>query len=188
MTLTGSSLGVARRIMAMLASSSFALAVDSNRCACGVAVVIPVLIDPMLVWSVGFWLSTGATAGVCVVAPLLAESMPGPAWLRRTIVGHAGRASSAWLCSAGWSSIASGHVIAGQLPAVPVAGFVMLFGIPADSAAVVRPVATSPDVSVHRRHAVGRDRGLIRCATSSHHPVGVPAGLGCSWGRASWRF
>ena len=45
-------------------------------------VSILVLVDPMLVWSVGFWLSTGATAGVCVIAPQLADRLPGPHWLR----------------------------------------------------------------------------------------------------------
>ncbi len=33
------------------------------------------LVDPLLLWSVGFWLSVGATAGVCTVGPWLAERL-----------------------------------------------------------------------------------------------------------------
>ena len=38
-----------------------------------VAVLGLVLVDPLLVWSVGFWLSVGATAGVCALGPPLAR-------------------------------------------------------------------------------------------------------------------
>ena len=65
-------------IMAMLGSSAFVLGRRQSvvrLLACTVAILV--LVDPMLVWSVGFWLSTGATAGVCVVAPPLAQRFRG---------------------------------------------------------------------------------------------------------------
>src|SRR5947208_6519800 len=42
------------------------------------AVAVMVLVDPLLVWSVGWWLSVGATAGIAVVAAPLAARLPGP--------------------------------------------------------------------------------------------------------------
>ncbi|MFT6765056.1 MAG: competence protein ComEC, partial [Candidatus Aldehydirespiratoraceae bacterium] len=39
----------------------------------GVAVIGLVLVDPLLVWSVGFWLSVGATLGVSSVGPWIAR-------------------------------------------------------------------------------------------------------------------
>ena len=37
------------------------------------AVLGLVLVDPLLVWSIGFWLSVGATTGVITVGPALAK-------------------------------------------------------------------------------------------------------------------
>ena len=39
------------------------------------AVSALLLIDPMLAWSIGFWLSVGATAGVCTAGPWLARRL-----------------------------------------------------------------------------------------------------------------
>jgi competence protein ComEC len=105
-------------------------------------VTILVLVDPMLVWSVGFWLSTGATAGVCVVAPKLAGWLPGPQWLRVptsvTLGAQAGVALPSWLVFNRLPLVS----LPANLLAVPVAGFVMLFGIPAGLlSALVPPLA-----------------------------------------------
>jgi competence protein ComEC len=52
-------------VMAMLGSSAFVLGRQQSVARLlAWTVTILVLVDPMLVWSVGFWLSTGATAGV----------------------------------------------------------------------------------------------------------------------------
>ena len=95
------------------------------------AVGMLVVIDPMLVWSVGFWLSVGATAGVGMIAPLLVDQLPGPAWLRVpasvTIGAQIGVAPIS-LAVFGSLPLVS---IGANLLAVPVAGFVMLYGLPA---------------------------------------------------------
>ncbi len=95
------------------------------------AVIALVLIDPLLVWSVGFWLSVGATAGVCTVGPWLARrlAMFGPLALPLGIT-----------LGAQLGVVIPSVLVFGRLPlvsvvanvlAVPVAGFVMLYGLPA---------------------------------------------------------
>ena len=127
-------------VMAMLASSAFALGRPQpvvRLLAWTVAILA--LLDPMLVWSVGFWLSTGATAGVCVLAPRLAELLPGPAWLRIplsvTLGAQAGVALPSWLVFHQLPLVS----LPANLLAVPVAGFVMLVGIPAGLVAAALP-------------------------------------------------
>jgi len=130
-------------IMAMLACSSFVLGRQQavvRMLAWTVSILV--LVDPMLVWSVGFWLSTGATAGVCVIAPLLAERLPGPHWLRVplsiTLGAQLGVILPSWLVFHRLPLVS----LPANLLAVPVAGLVMLFGIPAGLfAAVARPLA-----------------------------------------------
>lgn len=129
-------------VMAMLGSSAFVLGRQQSvvrLLACTVAVLV--LVDPMLVWSVGFWLSTGATAGVCVVSPRLADKLPGPHWLRVplsvTLGAQAGVALPSWLVFHRLPLVS----LPANLLAVPVAGFVMLFGIPAGLLSAVIPPA-----------------------------------------------
>jgi competence protein ComEC len=112
------------------------------------AVIGLVLIDPLLVWSVGFWLSVGATAGVCTVGPWLARRMAmfGPLALPLGIT-----------LGAQLGVVLPSVLVFGRLPlvslvanvlAVPVAGFVMLYGLPAGLVAgsipVLAPVAMFP--------------------------------------------
>lgn len=131
-------------VMAMLGSSSFVLGRQQSVVRLlAWTVTILVLIDPMLVWSVGFWLSTGATAGVCVVAPPLAQRLPGPSWLRMpmsvTLGAQVGVALPSWLVFHRLPLVS----LPANLLAVPVAGFVMLFGIPAGLlAALATPIAS----------------------------------------------
>ena len=130
-------------VMAMLASSSFVLGRQQSVIRLlAWTISILVLVDPMLVWSVGFWLSTGATAGVCLVAPPLARRLPGPSWLRVpisvTLGAQVGVALPSWLVFHRLPLVS----LPANLLAVPVAGFVMLFGIPAGLlSAVVAPLA-----------------------------------------------
>ncbi len=126
--------------MAMLATSSFVVGRSQSVVRLlALAVTILVLVDPMLVWSVGFWLSTGATAGVCVVAPPLAERIPGPLWLRAplsvTLGAQLGVVLPSWLVFHRLPLVS----LPANLLAVPVAGFVMLFGIPAGLFSAVLP-------------------------------------------------
>ena len=144
MTLTRFEPSVLRAgIMAMLACSSFVLGRQQAVVRLlAWTVTILVLVDPMLVWSVGFWLSTGATAGVCVIAPVLADRLPGPQWIRAplsvTLGAQIGVMLPSWLVFHRLPLVS----LPANLLAVPVAGFVMLFGIPAGLfSAVVPPIA-----------------------------------------------
>jgi competence protein ComEC len=103
------------------------------------AVVGLVLVDPLLVWSVGFWLSVGATAGVTTAGPWLAARLAfcGPAALPLGIT-----------LGAQLGVVVPSVLVFGRLPlvsvpanllAVPVAGAVMLYGLPAGLLAGVAP-------------------------------------------------
>jgi competence protein ComEC len=89
------------------------------------------LVDPLLAWSVGFWLSVGATAGVCTAGPWLAERLAafGPVALPLgiTLAAQMGVAVPSLLV---FGRLPLVSVVANLL-AVPVAGFVMLYGLPA---------------------------------------------------------
>jgi competence protein ComEC len=95
------------------------------------AVIGLVLIDPLLVWSVGFWLSVGATGGVCTIGPWLARHFAGLGPLALPIGVTLG---------AQVGVVVPSVLVFGRLPlvsvvanllAVPVAGLVMLYGLPA---------------------------------------------------------
>jgi competence protein ComEC len=103
------------------------------------ALIVLVLLDPLLVWSVGFWLSVGATAGVCALAPWLQPRLPGPVWLRLpmavTLGAQAGVALPSLLVFHRLPVVS----LPANLAAVPVAGFVMLYGLPAGLVASLLP-------------------------------------------------
>ncbi len=136
------------RAGAMAALSSTAFVVGRERAPTRIlclAVTTLLLVDPLLVHSVGFWLSVGATAGVATVGPWLAERMR-PLGMFAMPVGVTLGAQVGVVVPAVW--------VFGRLPlvsvpanllAVPVAGFVMLYGLPAGLVAGVVP-AVAPVV------------------------------------------
>ena len=95
------------------------------------AVTVLVLVDPLLLRSIGFWLSVGATAGVCTVGPWLAKRLSGLGFLATPV----GITLGAQLGVALPSVLVFGRLPLVSIPAnvlaVPVAGFVMLYGLPA---------------------------------------------------------
>jgi competence protein ComEC len=101
-----------------------------------------VLVDPLLVWSVGFWLSVGATAGVTTVGPWLADELSRFGGLALPLGITLG---------AQVGVVVPSVLVFGRLPlvsvpanllAVPVAGAVMLYGLPAGLlAGAVPPIA-----------------------------------------------
>ena len=113
-----------------------------------VAVTGLVLVDPLLVWSVGFWLSVGATLGVSAIGPWLAFrfdridrtgvfSLP----LGVTLGAQIGVMIPAVLVFGRLPLVS----VPANLLAVPVAGAVMLYGMPAGLIAGWIPV-TAPVV------------------------------------------
>ncbi|NOX30930.1 MAG: ComEC/Rec2 family competence protein [Actinobacteria bacterium] len=76
-------------VMRAIATAGTALTVSPDRHSrpqfqvLGVAVTMLVLVDPMLVWSVGFRLSVAATVGIVLFARSIERSLRGPRFLRR---------------------------------------------------------------------------------------------------------
>lgn len=135
--------------MAALSASAFALGRPRSafRMLCW-AVIGLVLLDPLLAWSVGFWLSVGATVGVTTIGPWLTAGLR-PLGRMAMPVGITLGAQAGVLIPA--------LLVFGRLPlvsvpanllAVPVAGFVMLYGLPAGLVAgwvpAVAPVVMLP--------------------------------------------
>ncbi|MEO6653169.1 MAG: ComEC/Rec2 family competence protein [Ilumatobacteraceae bacterium] len=89
------------------------------------------LIDPLLVGSIGFWLSVGATAGVAGVGPSLARRLRPLGFMAMpvgiTLGAQCGVVIPALLVFGRLPLVS----IPANLLAVPVAGFVMLYGLPA---------------------------------------------------------
>ena len=102
-------------------------------------VTVLVLVDPLLVWSVGFWLSCGATAGVSVLAPPLAVRWRGPVWLAMPVATTVGAQLGVLVPSVLVFDRLPVTGIVANLLAVPVAGMVMLAGMPAALVASVVP-------------------------------------------------
>lgn len=126
--------------MAALAATAFVLGRDPRPLRLvSLAVIGLLLLDPLLAHSVGFWLSVGATVGVCAVGPWCAARLPGPAWLRLPL----GVTVGAQVGVLAPSLLAFGRVplvsVAANLAAVPVAGFVMFYGLPAGLLASILP-------------------------------------------------
>jgi len=136
-------------VMAALSATGFVLGRERApfRLLCW-AVVGLLLIDPLLAWSVGFWLSVGATAGVTTLGPWLARhlSVLGPLALPVGITLGA-QAGVLVPLVAVFGSVPLVSLPANLL-AVPVAGFVMLYGLPAGLLAgalpLVAPVVMFP--------------------------------------------
>lgn len=93
------------------------------------ALTVLLLVDPLLVRSVGFQLSAAATVAIVVGAASVAEVLPGPAWLRDAL----GVTIAAQLGVAPVLLAVFGPLPVASLPAnvlaVPVAGLVMAWGL-----------------------------------------------------------
>jgi competence protein ComEC len=112
------------------------------------AVIVLILVDPLLAWAIGFWLSVGATAGVCTVGPWLARRLavfgPLAVPLGVTLGAQVGVVVPSVLVFGRLPLVS----VAANLLAVPVAGFVMLYGLPAGlvagSVPAIAPVVMTP--------------------------------------------
>ena len=118
--------------MAALSATAFVLGRDRApfRLLC-LAVAALVLVDPLLVHSAGFWLSVGATAGVCTVGPWLAARLGGLGPLAAPVgvtVGAQIGVVVPLVATFGSLPLVS---VPANLLAVPVASLVKLYGLPA---------------------------------------------------------
>lgn len=143
-----------------------------------VAVTALVLIDPLLVESVGFQLSVGATAGVVALGPRLAQRLARLGPLAEpvgvTLGAQLGVAVPQLLVFGSMPLVA----LPANLLAVPVAGAVMLYGLPAGLLAGAVPPA-SPLVMLPCRLGV-RWVDTVAAVAAHAEPSGVAAA--CSWG------
>lgn len=102
-----------------------------------------VAVDPLLAWSVSFLLSVGATVGLVVLAGPIERRLPGPPWLRLpvavTMAAQVGVAPVALTVFGSLPVVA----IPANLLAVPVAGAVMLVGLPVAMVAAGLPDAVA---------------------------------------------
>lgn len=109
-----------------------------------VAVTGLLLVDPLLAWSVGFWLSVGATAGVTTVGPWIAERCSALGVMAMpfgvTLGAQAGVVVPAVLVFGRLPLVS----VPANLLAVPVASAVMLYGLPAGLVAGWVPVLAGP--------------------------------------------
>ena len=134
-----------------------------------------VLVDPLLVWSVGFWMSVGATAGVCAIGPPLAKRLARLGGLAVPL----GITLGAQIGVVVPSVLVFGRLplvsIPANLLAVPVAGAVMLYGLPAALVAgavpALAPVVMLPALvgtrwvdAVAQVAALGRTRSSVGVA------------------------
>ena len=129
------------------------------------------LVDPLLAWSVGFWLSVGATAGVTGIGPWLAPRLAGTLGpvavpVAITVGAQAGVALPSLVVFGRLSVVGT----AANLVAVPVAGFVMLYGLPACLVAGAVP-AVAPVVMVPVGAAVGWIDAVATVAARLEPPV-----------------
>jgi competence protein ComEC len=140
--------------MAALSATAFVLGRERHpaRLLC-IAVIGLLLVDPLLARSVGFWLSTGATAGVTTIGPWLASRLRVLGLLAVPVAVTLGAQAGVLLPAL---------IVFGQVPLVsvpanvlagPVAGGVMLYGLPAGLLAGAVP-AVAPVVMLPCRFGV----------------------------------
>lgn len=96
-----------------------------------------VLVDPLLVWSVGFQLSVGASLGIALWCRPIQSVLPGPRVLREAVaVTVAAQAGVAPILVPRFGGLPVVALIANPI-AVPVAGLVTSWGLPAGAVAGV---------------------------------------------------
>jgi len=93
-------------------------------------VITTIFLDPLLAWSVGYYMSVGATTGLCLLSGRLSRVVPGPRWLASlisaTISAQVGVAPAVIFIFGVPAAIG----ILANILAVPVASLVMLTGLP----------------------------------------------------------
>ncbi len=164
-------------VMAGLTATAFVLGRPQHPARIvALSVIGLVLLDPLLVWSIGFWLSVGATLGVTTVGPWLARRLHrwGPLALPVgiTLGAQLGVAAPALLVFHRLPLVS----LPANVLAVPVAGAVMLYGLPAGLVAANVPwiagVVMAPvDVGV-------RWVDTVAVVASALEPPGLWAALG----------
>ena len=93
-------------------------------------VLLAVIVDPLLAWSVGFFMSVGATCGLCIGAAPLAKLVSRPKWLAQLIGATVAAQLGVMPVVILIFGVPSVTGIIANVLAVPIAGLVMLVGLP----------------------------------------------------------
>jgi competence protein ComEC len=106
-----------------------------------VAVVLLLLFDPTIAGQLGFGLSVLATAGVLVLAPLLAKRLPGPRRVRLLVAASLGAQLGVAPLLVKLEGAVPLTILPANLVAVPAAGAASVIGVAAALVAQVWPTA-----------------------------------------------
>ena len=118
-------------MMAAMSAVAFARGRDlSAQKALLYSVVVLLAIDPLLILSIGFWMSALATCGLILVSPRVKKYLHGPKWIIDPLATTLGAQFGVLPISLLVFSSAPAISLVTNLLAVPVAGFVMLAGLP----------------------------------------------------------
>ena len=118
-------------MMAAMSAIAFARGRDlPARKALLYTVVVLLAVDPLLVFSIGMWMSSLATCGLIFVSPWLRKFLHGPKWISEPLATTLGAQLGVMPISLLIFSSAPAVSLVTNLLAVPVAGFVMLIGLP----------------------------------------------------------
>ncbi|MDQ2649630.1 MAG: ComEC/Rec2 family competence protein [Actinomycetota bacterium] len=128
------------------------------------------VIDPLLVRSVGFQLSVGATIAIALMARPIAAALPGPAWLRDAMaVTVAAQLGVAPVLLARFGPIPLASLPANVL-AVPAAGLVMGWGLTGGLLAGLAPAGAAAWLHLPSRLLLGWIGGVAQ--RSARLPIG----------------
>lgn len=135
------------------------------------AVCLLLVIDPLLVHSLAFRLSVAASAGVLVIAPRVAERLPGPRWCRdgaSVTVGAQLAVAPVLIPVLGPMPLAAlpANILAG-----PLAGLLMVWGLVGGTAAGV--LGERVAWVLHRPSALGLDALDRIAAVGASLPLGT---------------
>ena len=118
-------------MMAAMSAVAFARGRDlSAQKALLYSVVVLLAIDPLLILSIGFWMSALATCGLILVSPRVKKYLHEPKWIIDPLATTLGAQVGVLPISLLVFSSAPAISLVTNLLAVPVAGFVMLAGLP----------------------------------------------------------
>lgn len=168
------------RASAMAAIGATAFVTGRDRSGVGVlsvALTSLLVLDPMLVWSVGFWLSASATAGLVLLSIPLIRALPGPTWWCTTIGSTLAAQLGVFPIASAVFGVPSVVGLAANVLAVPVAGGVMVVGFPCAIAASFLPDGVATAVMLPCQVGVRWVAGVARVMAGAAPPTAVNVGL-----------
>jgi len=138
--------------------------------ALGLVVIALILIDPMLVHSVGFTLSVMASVGIALWSTRLANRLPGPRWVREPLaLTLSAQAAVAPILVTTFGSMPVVSVPA-NMAAGPVSGPLMVWGLVVGPVAGLMPAGLATVVHVPTRVLAGYVAGVARIAAGTRAP------------------